>query len=288
MQKNQQNSSSPSIEKLFFTRFMPIIGAAGLDSLTTYFPNAIIVKLQSNNNISLKNAIKQQLKSGIYYGHLDFLKFRLLSRASGFTGLQIMNAYNIKNNFKNNSICGLISGVTETIITNQNNAKNRLTLINKPHYQRTINSMLIPCGIKNCLTYITLFNMRAIFGPILHQKTGISKNNSFALTSAITIMSIQPFMTVLDNTCTIQLSNTHKHPNLNLAEISKNSFQQACKIPLWRSRNIIALRTITMGLSYFIIDRSSNFFVEKSLSFYDNAKTNNNINNNLNNNLDKK
>ena len=66
MQKNQQNSSSPSIEKLFFTRFMPIIGAAGLDSLTTYFPNAIIVKLQSNNNISLKNAIKQQLKSGIY------------------------------------------------------------------------------------------------------------------------------------------------------------------------------------------------------------------------------
>ena len=234
-----KNASSPSIDKLFFTRFAPIVGAATLDSMTTYFPNAVIVRMQANEKISIINSAKQQLKHGVYYGYIDFLKFRLISRTSGFIGLQTMTAYNIENNFKNNSICALISGLAETILTNQNNAKNRLTIINQPHKQKTINSMLIPCGLKNFLTYLILFNSRTIFGKKIHSHTGISEHNSLAIASAITIMSIQPFMTILDNACTIQLKNTHKYQNTSLYEISKKSLIQSWEIPIWKSKRII-------------------------------------------------
>lgn len=265
----QNNNTSPSVNKLLITRFLPVIGAATVDSVSTYFPNALIVRLQSDTKISVINASKQQLKLGIYYGHLDYYKFRLLSRVSAFTGLQLMSAYNIKNNFKNDSICAVLSGMAETIITNQHNAKNRLTLINKIHIQKTINSMLIPCGIKNIYTYLCVFNMRTYYGPILHKKTGISLDNSLAITSAVTAMAIQPSSTILDNMCTIQLRNTHDYPNKSLWDITKLSLAQAYNMPLFKSINLVVLRTLSMGLSYFIMDRASKYFVNHSLSFYD-------------------
>jgi len=268
---NNNNQQAPQINKLFCTRFLPLMGAAITDSIVTYPLYASLIILQNNPHLPITQACKNHLKTGIYYGHLDFLKFRLLCRISAFSSFQLMQAYKLENNLMNNSICGAISGITETLVTNQNNAKNRLTVLNLPHSQKVINNMLFSTLIKNSFTYITLFNMRAIMGPQISNNYNISLDNAYAITSAATIMGMQPITATLDTIGTIQLKIAHKNPANSFLKNFHIALKMAINTPVMQSANIMLFRSICMGASYFIMDKASSYFVNQSLTFYSNS-----------------
>lgn len=260
-------SSNKALPKFLFTKIIPITCAAGIESTLTYPHFAAITLLQKRPS-SLQSAYKRVYRKGIYHGHTNFLKFKMISRVSAFSVFQAMLACNINKSLINLSICGLLSGVIETTFTNSYTAKNRLTVMSLPHTKLSIMSMFYPNLIKNSITYGTIFNTRAYFGPIIHKKTNLSIENSYAISTALSVMALQPMTTTLDNMMTFQLKNSAQTPGLSMKDISKKSYEQAKKIPLDRCLNLMLLRTAWLGAGYFIMDRTSTALIKEANTTY--------------------
>ena len=280
-------SSNKTLPKFLFTKILPITCAAGIESTLTYPHFAAITLLQKKPS-SLQNAYKRIYRNGIYHGHLDFLKFKMISRISAFSVFQAMMTCEINQSSQNLFLCGLLSGMVETTVTNSYTAKNRLTVMNLPHTKSSIMSMFYPNLIKNSITYGTIFNTRSHLGPIIHQKSNLSIENSYAISTALSVMAIQPITTGLDNIMTFQLKNSAQTPWLSIKNISYQSYKQAKKIPLDRFLNLMLLRTVWLGVGYFIMDRASTALIKEAnttypkLSFFE--QTNNKPNNKSNDN----
>jgi len=248
-----------------------------VDCLATYTATASVNIMQSLNT-PFSNALKIQKRqpNGFFHGVMPFWIGKNKSRLSGLClGPNLMgdNPTIITVN-----LVALLTGLTETLITNSDIVKSRLKVINnslflKNNALKHATQTVFPIHLlKNTVTFMVAFNSNKFTPKFITDHSPVSQNLAQGLFTGVCITLLQLCgASHLDTIMTLQAKKSYNNTNTNMT--LTDYYRYITKHSKYNNTSISLARAAIFGVSYsctFIMMAEIKDYIKK---YQDNKKT---------------